>query len=343
MSILTPLSIKHHRSPKSKNPRTTSASYEDRVKNRSFKQNPDETKHHFGSSHRNVSAEDKFDKKEVFRIAPAPLPALASKAPKVVPYTTKASTDLPPLGFEVESAVHSSIEAAATLLDIAQTANASPTFTKTPAESPAIIASTSFYNSSLDPRHQPTLHLSYKPRSISPSSNKASSNTSRISPGPTAEQNLSPFEVSKANIAKLNAEAAKNAELPPSALVHKSDVDEESIDDINTESDLETHAGDEDDDYVANPEEEEEEHVAMRTRMKEVGLKKRTHADVEEAEDGEIVGGSTNGSGGNGNVADDEGERRSASGDLTDKGNIGPRGKKVRVEEKLETLQTCEG
>lgn len=65
--------------------------------------------------------------------------------------------------------------------------------------------------------------------------------------------------------------------------------DEDGDDDLNTESDLETHADDDAFEYSANPEEDEEGQHYLRSQLQGVAIKKRSHAQVEDAEE-EIEG-----------------------------------------------------
>ena len=73
-------------------------------------------------------------------------------------------------------------------------------------------------------------------------------------------------------------------------LVHSSDQEEDADDEGGTESDLETHAGDDDLSYAANPEEDDEGYDSMRSRFKNVRIRKRQRDDTEDAVDDNIEG-----------------------------------------------------
>lgn len=61
--------------------------------------------------------------------------------------------------------------------------------------------------------------------------------------------------------------------------------DQDGTDELATESDLETHAGDDDPNYSANPNEEDEGYDSLQSQFKNVRVRKRQRDDVEEAED----------------------------------------------------------
>ena len=71
---------------------------------------------------------------------------------------------------------------------------------------------------------------------------------------------------------------------------HLSDPGEEADDESGTESDLETHAGDDDLSYAANPEEDDEGYDSMRSRFRNVRIRKRQRDDTEDAADDNIDG-----------------------------------------------------
>ena len=72
---------------------------------------------------------------------------------------------------------------------------------------------------------------------------------------------------------------------------HLSDPGEEPDNESGTESDLETHAGDDDLSYAANPEEDDEGYDSMRSRFKNVRIRKRQRDDTEDAADDENIEG----------------------------------------------------
>ena len=71
---------------------------------------------------------------------------------------------------------------------------------------------------------------------------------------------------------------------------HLSDPGEEADDESGMESDLETHAGDDDLSYAANPEEDDEGYDSMRSRFKNVRIRKRQRDDTEDVADGNSEG-----------------------------------------------------
>ena len=71
---------------------------------------------------------------------------------------------------------------------------------------------------------------------------------------------------------------------------HLSDPGEEADDESVTESDLETHVGDDALSYPANPEEDDEGYDSMRSRFRNVRIRKRQRDDTEDAADDDIEG-----------------------------------------------------
>lgn len=61
--------------------------------------------------------------------------------------------------------------------------------------------------------------------------------------------------------------------------------DQEENDELATESDLETHAGDDDLNHSTNLEEEDEGYDSLQSQFKNVRIRKRQRDDVEDAED----------------------------------------------------------
>ena len=76
----------------------------------------------------------------------------------------------------------------------------------------------------------------------------------------------------------------------PAGEFHSSDPGEEADTESGTESDLETHAGDDDRSYAANPEEDDEGYDSMRSRFKNVRIRKRQREDTEDAADDDVEG-----------------------------------------------------
>lgn len=66
---------------------------------------------------------------------------------------------------------------------------------------------------------------------------------------------------------------------------YPSDQEEDADDEHATESDLETHAGDDDFDYAVSPEEEDEGYDSLQSQFKNVRIRKRQRNDVDDAED----------------------------------------------------------
>ena len=71
---------------------------------------------------------------------------------------------------------------------------------------------------------------------------------------------------------------------------HLSDPGDEADDESGTESDLETHAGDDDLSYAADPEEDDEGYDSMRSRFRNVRIRKRQRDDTEDAADDDFEG-----------------------------------------------------
>lgn len=77
----------------------------------------------------------------------------------------------------------------------------------------------------------------------------------------------------------------KDGYRPTAGDSYSSDQEENADDEHATESDLETHAGDDNFSYAANPEEEDEGYDSLQSRFKNVRIRKRQRDDVEDAED----------------------------------------------------------
>lgn len=92
--------------------------------------------------------------------------------------------------------------------------------------------------------------------------------------------------LTKENVAKLSVVSGRGLPVSPSSHAENGDgEDEDTNDELQTESDLETHADDEAFHYSANSEENDEGHHVLRSHFKNFTLRKRTHAEVEEAEE----------------------------------------------------------
>lgn len=92
----------------------------------------------------------------------------------------------------------------------------------------------------------------------------------------------SPTGFSKEQMANITK---KDSYRPNAGNSYPSDQEEVADDEHATESDLETHAGDDDFDYAANPEEEDEGYDSLQSQFKNVRIRKRQRDDVEVAED----------------------------------------------------------
>ena len=77
----------------------------------------------------------------------------------------------------------------------------------------------------------------------------------------------------------------KDAYRPTAGEPYPSDQEESSDDEHATESDLETHAGDDDFNYAAKPEEEDEGYDSLQSQFKIVKIRKRQRDESEDAED----------------------------------------------------------
>ena len=102
---------------------------------------------------------------------------------------------------------------------------------------------------------------------------------------------------------------------------HLSDPGEEADTESGTESDLETHAGDDDLSYAANPEEDDEGYDSMRSRFKNVRIRKRQRDDTEDAADDDKGAGPPHSSG--------DGQQKVLSVQLTEEKRV-HRGKKSK-------------
>lgn len=87
--------------------------------------------------------------------------------------------------------------------------------------------------------------------------------------------------LTKENVAKLSVVSGRGLRL--SIPAHAGNSDADANDELKIESDLETHADDEAFDYSANLEEDDEDHHVLRSQFKSVALRKRTHAEFEDA------------------------------------------------------------
>ena len=153
----------------------------------------------------------------------------------------------------------------------------------------------------------------------------------------TAEPPSSPFSptsLNKESLAKLSADLAVRT------LKSHSDSDDDAYDELATESDLESHIGDEDFPYTANPEEDDEGYHSLRSQLNNFGIRKRGHAEIEDAEEDEVEGSS--------GLAGSERSRNVSQSkeifplDLTGESKQAQRGKKVRFSDPVLLQDTSE-
>ena len=287
MADLTPLSIGHQVQSTGKKPKQ-GHSYEDKVKSKAFMVENDEPKPEFASDYRDASADDDFDAEETNKYPQAPLPFLIPKAPRLAPQRSNSIPGLPSLDSELESAVASAIAskvtAATAPANLEQAKGTISNHPDSPAQSLPATASTTVYNPDRDPRRRP------KPY---PDLGEASASFLSRKPSTSLTENGSALpSVTKENIAKLNNISPSTYRPSPLAPTQDTEGDDEDADDeLNTESDLETHADDDDFEYGANAEGNEEEndesYENLRVRFKNVDLKKRTFAELEAAQPGD--------------------------------------------------------
>lgn len=167
------------------------------------------------------------------------------------------------------SAVASTLTAAISLVDLMQ-----PTATF-PSESGKAAPPSSVRESVLYDRHnhETRLHLGdvSTPQQLS---------SATPTPQTTPQDPIAPplSSLTKENLANLNIVSGSGLRIHGEI----SDADDEDTDDEpKTESDLETHADDEACDYLANPDEDSEGHLVLRSRLKSVAIRKRTYAEIE--------------------------------------------------------------
>lgn len=101
----------------------------------------------------------------------------------------------------------------------------------------------------------------------------------------TAEASSSPSlstNVTKEQLAKITAKGDYRL---PAGESYPSDQEDNANDELETESDLETHAGDDDFNYSTHLEEEDEGYDSLQSHFKSVKIRKRQRDDVEDAED----------------------------------------------------------
>ena len=94
------------------------------------------------------------------------------------------------------------------------------------------------------------------------------------------ERSFKPDGITKEQIANITD---KDRYRPTPGDPHASDQEEN--DELATESDLETHAGDDDLNYSTNLEEEDEGYDSLQSQFRNVRIRKRQRDDVEDAED----------------------------------------------------------
>lgn len=284
MANFTPLSIAHQFPPKIKEPEGDDT-YEAKVKGKVFKPEHDKTKHDFGSDYRDASADDEFEAEETNKYPSAPLPFLVPKAPRLGPQRNNSIPGLPALNPEAVSAVASRVTAAAIMVDLKLSKHTISDGVVSSANSVPATPSTAFYDPDRDPRRQP--------RPYSDLGEAFTSSRPEESSPCTAEQISFLPQFSKENIAKLSNISEKDYRPSPSAPVQDSDGDGEAADDeLNTESDLESQADDDDFEYSGNPEDKEKGNVdigyeSLGSRFKKIEIRKRTFSETEDVKDGD--------------------------------------------------------
>ena len=256
------------------------------MENRDFKQENLQAETCFGSDYRDASADDEFEAEDDYKYPQASLPFLVPKAPRLGPQRDVSIPGLPPLHPDHASAVAAKIAAAAGLLATQQSKAGTPNDGASSPESLPTKVNTTSYMPNRDLRRQ-THHPGQSGSSTKPSLEMVSPRTT--SAPLAANQGSSSPALKTENIAKLNVDSRREYRdhFPPVHIHHSDGDDEAADDDINTESDLETHVEDEDIDYVANP--EDEEYESLRSRFDNVGIK-RTHDTLEDTEDDLEVG-----------------------------------------------------
>ena len=152
---------------------------------------------------------------------------------------------------------------------------------------PHIIKKDGVLQVSYRPQHQPSPDA---PREPSPPESSTKANPpmplksfSSIS----AEQKTlepSPASQTTANIVNI-------IDYAPSSLNEADGEAEDTDDEPNTESDLETHVGEDDIEYVTNPEEDEEVQHMLREHLMKIEIRKRSHAQIDDDLDGDRHGG----------------------------------------------------
>lgn len=132
-------------------------------------------------------------------------------------------------------------------------------------------------------RRRPSIYPDLGDRSASPHAQRLSSTRPSSLEVQQRSSSASIASLTKENVAKLPVLSKHCSRTSPPIQIPNSDADDED-DDINTESDLETHADEEAIEYSANPAEEDEGHHILRTQFNKVAIRKRAHAEVDDAE-----------------------------------------------------------
>ena len=235
----------------------------------------------FGSDYRDASADDELETEEVSKYPRTQLPFLLSKAPRNGLQVGVTVPGLPNLDTKVVSAV-------ASQANLKQTQSIRFDDADRLLPLPPATRGTSYYLPHVDPRRQSTPYPDLGEASTSPPSRNPPSSLKPASL--ITDSDRSAPDSKEANIVTLDA--FSNDDYRASVLAQKCDSDgdvEDADDELNTESDLETHAGDDVIGYTTDPDKEIEEadeaFEGLRSRFKKVGLKKRMHAEVEDSKD----------------------------------------------------------
>ena len=241
-----------------------------------------EPKLEFTSDYRDASADDEFDTEDIDRYPQAALPFLVPKAPRLAPQRSDSIPGLPSLDSElgsmVASAIASEVTAATALAELKQKKGRMSNAPNSPTRSVPQIASTTSYNPNRDPRRRPKLY---------PDLSEASTSFASREPSPVRTKNSPSLpSVTAENIAQLNRISQDAYRPSPPAR-----DDEDADDELNTESDLETHADDDDFEYGAilegNEGKDDEEYESLRVRLNDLHVRKRTFTEFEAAQPGD--------------------------------------------------------
>ena len=288
LASLTPLSIAHADASKSSKYQKGWNLLKKAVQSKGSDSEDDPPKTDFGSDYRDAPTDDELETEHMYKYSPAPLPFLVPRPLGLGPRKSVRVPGLSTLNPKNVSAVPTQVNLEQDQSTLLKNADG-------PVRSLPAPASTSYYLPHLDPRRPQIPYPNLGESSTTPPSNDPPS-TTPTSKSPIANRGPSSPDVKKYNVVTLSA-FSNHAYRPfSSAQKYYSDGDDEDADDeLNTESDLETQAGDHDDDKIedaVDPDtrkkeanDDEEDHEDLRARFQKVGIKKRTHSEVEDSID----------------------------------------------------------